>query len=100
MHACAGANIDHKIGSTNRVFIMLDHDDRIAQLAQAGERAEQAVVVALVQTDGRLVQNIGHADQTGTDLAGQADTLRLAAGQCVGIAIQGQIIQADIDQKA
>jgi hypothetical protein len=64
---------------------MLDHDHRVAQVAQAGEGAEQAFVVALVQADRRLVEHVHHADQAGADLAGQADALRLAAGQGVGL---------------
>ena len=37
---------------------MLDHDDRIAQIAQSLQGCEQAVIVALVQADARLIENI------------------------------------------
>jgi hypothetical protein len=52
--------------------------------SRRGERAEQARVVALVQADRGLVEHVHHADQAGADLAGQADALRLAAGQRIG----------------
>jgi hypothetical protein len=45
------------------------------------QRADQAVVVALVQADAGFVQHVHHAGQARADLAGQADALRLAAAQ-------------------
>ena len=45
--------------------------------------AQQAVVVALVQADARLVQDVEHAHQARADLRGQADALRLAAAESV-----------------
>ena len=46
--AGAGAEIDHVIGGADRVLVMLDHDHRVAEIAQALQRFEQPVVVALV----------------------------------------------------
>jgi hypothetical protein len=78
---------------------VLDHDHRVAEVAQVLEGAEQAVVVALVQADGRFVEDVHHAHQAGADLAGQADALGLAAGQGVGAAVEGQVVEADVDQE-
>ena len=75
-HAGAGAEIDDVVGRPHRVFVVLDDDDRVAQVAQLRERVEQPVVVARVQADRRLVENVEHADQAAADLAGQADALR------------------------
>ena len=100
MHARARADVQHVVGQPDRILVMFDHDHRIAQVTQAGERTEQAFVVALVQADRRLVQHVHHTDQAGADLAGQADALCFATGQGVGLALQGQVIQADIDQEA
>ncbi len=100
MNARARADVQHIVGQADRILVMLHHDHRVAEVAQAGEGAEQAFVVALVQADGRLVEHVHHADQAGADLAGQADALRLATGQGVGLALQGQVIQAHIDQEA
>jgi hypothetical protein len=60
---------------------------------------QQAVVVALVQADGGLVEDVHDAGEARADLAGQADTLRLAAGEGVGGTIQRQIVEADIVQE-
>ena len=63
------------------VLVVLDHDQRVAQVAQPGQGLDQPAVVPLVQPDRRLVQHVEHADQAGADLGGQPDALRLAAGQ-------------------
>lgn len=52
-----------------------------------------------MQTDTRLIQNIGNTDQTGTDLCCQPDTLCLSARQGSGCTRQRQIIQSHIHQK-
>ena len=68
---------------------MLDNDQGVAQIPQVLQRAQELVVVPLVQTNGRLVQNIQHAHQGRTDLGGQPDTLALAAGQSARLPAQG-----------
>ena len=65
----------------DRVLVVLDHDQRVAGVAEPDQRLEQPVVVALVQPDRRLVEDVEHADQAGADLGGQPDPLGLAAGQ-------------------
>ena len=68
----------------DRVLVVLDDEHGVAEVAQPDQRLDQAAVVALVQTDRRLVEHVQRADQTGADLAGEADALRLAAGQRAG----------------
>ena len=48
---------------------------------QAFERVEQLAVVALVQTDARLVEDVKHAHQRRADLRGETDALIFAAGK-------------------
>jgi hypothetical protein len=79
---------------------VLDHDHRVAEIAQALQRAEQARVVALVQADRGLVEDVHHADQPRADLAREADALRLAARERVGAAVERQVVEADVDQEA
>ena len=73
--ACAGAHIDDEIGFADGIFVVFNHNYAVAQIAQAFEGGEQAVVVALVQADGGFVQNVHHAGQAAADLAGEADAL-------------------------
>ena len=52
-----------------------------------------------MQADAWLVQDVGHAHQTGTDLGCKPDALGLASGQGAGGPGQGQIVQAHVDQE-
>ena len=75
-----GAKVDDHIGLAYGLFVVLDDDDRVADVAQALEGGQQPLVVAVVQANGRLVEDVQHPDQTGADLRGEADALGLAAG--------------------
>ena len=72
---------------------------RVAEVAQMLERVEQALVVALVQADRRLVEHVHHARQARADLAREPDALRLAARERVGAAIERQIVEPDVVQE-
>ena len=100
MHARAGADVHDIVSRADRVLIVLDDDERVAEVAQAAQRVEQLVVVALVQADARLVEDIEHAHQGGADLRGKADALGLAAGERRGRAGQRQVPQAHALQEA
>ena len=78
---------------------MFDHDQGIAQITQTLQRCQKFVIILLMQTDTRFVQNIGNTYQTGTDLGRQTDTLCLSSGKCPGRSGQGQVIQTYVHQK-
>ena len=81
MYTRAWSDIHDMVGRVHGILVMLDHDECIAQVAQALQRGQQLVVVALMQADGRLVQDIQHAHERRADLCRQADALALAARQ-------------------
>ena len=87
------------IGRANRLFVVLDHDDGIPEIAQPAQRADEPRVVALMQADARLVEHIEHAGQAGTDLRREPDTLRLAAGERAALAIEREIIESDLEEE-
>ncbi|VGP67581.1 hypothetical protein SB00610_03288 [Klebsiella quasipneumoniae subsp. similipneumoniae] len=60
---------------------------------------EQALVIALVQADGGLIQDVHHANQSGANLARQTDTLGLAAGERFRRAGERQVVEADVDEE-
>jgi hypothetical protein len=100
MDAGGRADVDDIVGLQDGVLVVLDHDDRVADVAQVLQRVEQAGIVALVQADGGLVQHVEHAGQARADLRGEADALALAARQRAGIARQRQIVEADVVEEA
>ena len=90
------------IGGSHRVFVVFDDDDRVAEVAEFGERIEQALIVARVKANGRFVEDVQHADEAAADLAGEADALRFAAGKRGGRAASNgdMIFEADVEQEA
>ena len=95
-HARAGPEIHDVVGRPHRVFVVLDDHHRVALVAELGQGVQQAVVVAGVQADRRLVENVEHAHQAAADLPGQADPLHFAAGERGGGAVQREIIEAHV----
>src|SRR5688572_25693193 len=77
--ARAGAEIDHVVSHPDRLFIVLNDDYGVAEIAQARERRQQLPVVALMQSDRGLVQHIEHPRKVRPDLRCEPDALTFAA---------------------
>src|SRR5690606_36277564 len=69
VRARARAEIDYVIGREDRLAVVLDDHHRVAEVAQVEQRAEQALVIALMQADRRLVEDVHDADEPRADLA-------------------------------
>jgi hypothetical protein len=61
MLAGARPEVDDPVRRPDGLLVMLDDDDGVAEIAEPPERREQLAVVALVQTDRRLVEHVEHA---------------------------------------
>ena len=94
--AGARPEVDQMIGGAHRLLVVLDDQDGVADVAQPLERADQLRVVALVQPDRGLVEDVQHADQGRADLRGQPDPLRLAARQGRRRAVHRQVADPDV----
>src|SRR5690606_18156287 len=100
MDARARTEIDDMVGGADRILVMLHDDDGVAEIAQALERFEQHVVVALVQADAGLVEHVEHAAEPAADLAGEADALALPAGEGAAGAVEVEVVEPDIVEEA
>ena len=76
---CAGTEIENVIRRADRILVVLDDDDRISKVAQSAQRIDEALIVALMKTDARLVEHVENTRKTRTDLRRQPDPLRLAS---------------------
>ena len=95
----ARPDVDDVVRRADRLLVVLDDDDGVPQIPQPLQRRDQALVVALVQADGRLVEDVQDADQAAADLAGQADALRLAARERPCRARQRQVVEPDVEEE-
>src|SRR5690606_37668616 len=84
VNAGARTDVEDMVGGQNGILVVLDDDNRIAEIAQAAQGLEQAGIVALMQADRGLVEHIKHAGESRADLAGEPDALALAARKRAG----------------
>ncbi len=78
---------------------MLHHDDGVPRVAQSLQRLNQPTVVALVQSDAGLVQDVEHVHQLRPNLRGQPDALALSAGEGNRRTVERQIVQPHVEQE-
>ena len=69
---------------------------RVALIAQLPEDGDQPQVVARVQADRRLVEDVERADERRAERGRQADALRLAARQRRREPIERQVVETDV----
>jgi hypothetical protein len=100
VHARARPHVEHVIRGEDRILVMLDDDHGVADVAQVLERFQQPPVVALVQPDGGLVQDVHDTREPRAHLARQPDALRFAARQRLGAAIEREVVEAHVHEKA
>ena len=99
-HAGTRAEVHDVVGGAHGVLVMLHHQDRVAHVAQGFQRLQEPLVVAWMQADARLVEDVQHAHEAATDLTGQPDALGLAAGERGRAAVEREIVQADVEEEA
>ena len=97
--ARAGAEIDEVVGRLDHLAVVLDQDQGVAQVAEVPQGRQEPRVVARVQADGRLVEDVEHARQAAADLARQADPLALAPRERRRAAGERQVVEPDVDQE-
>ena len=93
------ADVDDPVGDPHGLLVVLDDDEGVAEVLEADEGLDQPLVVALVQADRRLVEDVEHAHEPGADLGREADALRLTARQRPAGSIEGEVVEADVEQE-
>ena len=94
--AGARAHVDEPVGGAHHLLVVLDDEHGVAEVAQPLERADQLVVVALVEADRRLVEDVEDADELRADLRREPQALRLAARERRRRAVELQVADADV----
>src|SRR5207302_10239042 len=95
-----GAEADAGLRLTGRTLVVLAHDHRVAEVAELLERCDQPAVVALVQPDRGLVQDVHDPGEPRPYLAREPDALRFPAGERLGVAIERQVVEAHVGKEA
>ena len=80
MASGTGTEVNHVIRAAYGFLVVLDHEHRVAQVAEIFQRGQKAAIVAMMQSDGRFIQHVENASQFRSDLSGQTNALALTAG--------------------
>ena len=74
---------------------MLDDDDRILGVAEFLEGVDEAAIVALMEADAWLVEDVEDVDEFGSELGCEAYALAFSAGEGGGVAVEGEVAETD-----
>ena len=88
------------VGDLDDGAVVLDHQHGVALVAQFAQQLVQAVDVTRVQADARLIEDVEQIDQAAGEVADHLDALRLAAGQGGRLAVEAEVAEADVIQRA
>ena len=91
-----GPHVDQPVGRAHHLLVVLDDEHGVPEVAQTVERGDQLLVVALVEADGRLVEDVEHADELRADLRREPEPLRLAARERRGSAVELEVADAHV----
>ena len=91
-----GTEVANRVAVLDHFAVVLDHDHRVAKIAQAVKRLEQPRVVTRVQSDRRLVKHIKHATKTATKLTGQSDSLGFSVGKRSRGSVDRDVLEPNI----
>ena len=94
--AATGPEIDQIICGANDLFLMLDHQQGIALVAQIVHHANEPPDIARVQADARFVHDKEGVDERCSEAGGEVHALDFAAAQRARRAIEGEITDADL----
>jgi hypothetical protein len=70
MDSRARSHVNDVVSFPYGFLIMLDDDQRVAQVAQAMQRAYQFSVIPLVQADAWFIKNVEYTHEVAADLRG------------------------------
>src|SRR5688572_21267765 len=98
--AAFGAHVDEPVGALYYVEVVLDHEDRVAQVGQAVEHVEEVLDVGEVQAGGRLVEDVERvAGGVLAELRREFHPLRLAAGELRARLADLHVREADVVER-
>src|SRR6267143_1515953 len=90
------AHVHDAVGLQHDLRIVLDHNERVAGVAQALHHADHATHVARVQADRGFVQHEERIDERSAERRGEVDALHLSARERARLAVEREIAEADV----
>ena len=95
-----GADFDDVIGGADHGLVVFHDDDGVPGVGEGADDRDEAVDVARVQADAGFIEDEERVDQRGAEAGGEVDALDFAAGEGFGLAVEGQVREADLGEVA
>ncbi len=100
MHSGTGTNVKDVICFSYRFFVMFHDNHSITLIAQVFKRHQQAIIVALMQTDRWFIKNVKNPRQPASNLTCETNALAFAARKRARIATEREIFQTNVVKKS
>ena len=97
-HARARSHVYHVVGAGDHVEVVLDQHHRVAPREQVANRPHQAICVARVQAEGRLVENVRDAAEPPAELRRQPSALEFSIGEGPRGSVDRDVLEASAHQ--
>ena len=91
--ARTGTDLDHVVGRADHRFFMLDDHDRVGPIAELADRFHEAIDVAGMQADRRLIEHVQHVHEARAQRRREGHPPRFAAAERADGAIEREISQ-------
>jgi hypothetical protein len=92
------AEVDDMVGDLDHLRLMLDHEHRVAFVAELQQQVVHPLDVMWVHADGRLVEHVRNVGERRAEVADHLGPLRLAARQRARRPVEGQVAQPDVHE--
>ena len=97
--AGAGAEVNDVVCDHDGLWLVLDDEHRVPLVAQLEQQVVHALDVMGVQAGGRLVEDVGDIGERGAEVADHLGALSLTTRQRSRGPVQGEVAQADLDER-
>jgi hypothetical protein len=91
-----GADFDDVVGGADHGLVVFDDDDGVAGVGERADDRDEAVDVARVEADAGFIEDEECVDERRAEAGGEVDALDLAAGEGLGLAVEGEVAEADL----
>src|SRR6266481_798761 len=93
--AGAGTEINDAIRRLNGVWIMLDDEDGVSEIAEGLENVDEPLRVARMEADRRLVEHVERTYKMRTERRGELNPLGFSAGERGSQTVESKVVEAD-----
>ena len=91
----ARSDVDDPIRRAHHVFVVLDHDHGVTDVRESAKRCDESIVVALVKSDGGLIEHVANADEPRANLRCQSNALSFAARERGTRTVEREVLKSD-----